>query len=87
MNSARQASPMTIRLSEERRTSILAQLTRFYSEEFDEQLSTFRAEQLLGFFIKRLGPAIYNQAVGDARAFMAKKLEDLDAEFYVPEDS
>ena len=54
--------------------------------EFDEQLSPYRAQRILDFFIKALGPPLYNQAISDARAFMSHKLDDLDAEFYQPED-
>ena len=76
---------MKINLTEDRKRALLSQLTAFYTENFDETLSPFRAEQLLEFFVKILGPPVYNQAVNDARSFMLAKLDDLDAEFYVPE--
>ena len=76
------AGPMRIRLTEERKRAILGALKGFYAEMFDEELSTFRAEETLRFFQKALGPPVYNQAIQDARAFMLEKLEDLDAEFY-----
>ena len=78
-------NPLRIKLSDERRTIILRTLTEFYKENFDENLSAFRAERLLDFFVKQLGPPIYNQAIADARAFMFEKLEDLDVEYYEPE--
>lgn len=74
--------PMRIRLSEDRKQAILRALRDFYLEVFDEELSTFRAEQILRFFVTTLGPPIYNQAIQDARGFMFEKLEDLDGEFY-----
>jgi uncharacterized protein (DUF2164 family) len=77
---------MRIRLSAERRAAILTQLERFFLTEFDEELSTYRAERILDFFVKTLGPSVYNQAIQDARKFMLERLEDLDAEFY-EEDS
>lgn len=77
---------MKIILSEDRKKSVTERLTDFYKTEFDENLSAFRAERLLEFFVKTLGPPLYNQAVGDARAFMQGKLEDLDSEFYCPEE-
>jgi uncharacterized protein (DUF2164 family) len=80
-------NPFKIILSEERSRVIRDRLTAFYKEEFDESLSAFRAERLLEFFLKTLGPPLYNQAMGDARAFMQQKLEDLDAEFYCPEEN
>jgi uncharacterized protein (DUF2164 family) len=79
-------SPMRIRLSDERRTILLRLLTEMYRTEFDEELSSYRAQQLLEFFVRMLGPQVYNQAIQDARGFMLEKLEDLDAEYYEPED-
>ena len=78
---------MRIRLSEERKEDILRRLTEMYSQEFDETLSRFRAEQILAFFLKRLGPAVYNQAIQDARGFMMDRLEDLDATFYEKDEN
>ncbi|MFC1495652.1 DUF2164 domain-containing protein [Thermodesulfobacteriota bacterium] len=75
-------NPAKINLTEDRRDGLLRSFIAFYKTEFDEELSQFRAEQIFDFFIKALGPAVYNQAVQDARAFMMEKLEDLDADFY-----
>ena len=77
---------MRIRLSDERRTILLKLLTEMYRTKFDEELSSYRAQQLLDFFVRLLGPQVYNQAIQDARGFMLEKLEDLDAEYYEPED-
>jgi uncharacterized protein (DUF2164 family) len=78
-------SPLRIKLSADRRAALIKLVTEFYAEHFDEELSEYRAERLLDFCIKQLGPPIYNQAISDARAFMHEKLEDLDVEFYEPE--
>ena len=77
--------PGRIRLEDDRKRSILVALTHFYAEEFDEVLSPFQAERLLEFFTRRLGPAVYNQGIQDAREFLLKKLEDLDVEFHEPD--
>lgn len=74
-----------IQLSPERKQMVVEDLHRFYRDAFDEDLSAFRAERLLEFFLKALGPPVYNQAIQDARAFMQEKLEDLDVEFYDPQ--
>ena len=86
MSTAKPGSPMRIDLSEERKQDLLKILNDFYSKEFDEELSPYRAHRILDFFIKALGPPLYNQAIADARAFMSQKLDDLDAEFYQPEE-
>ena len=55
-------------------------------DEFDEELSDFRADELVTFFLRRLGPAVYNQAISDARGYMLERLDDLDVEFREPEE-
>jgi uncharacterized protein (DUF2164 family) len=80
----RSQSPMRIRLSDERRTRMLDAIKRHYAE-FDEELSDFRAGGLLDFFVRELGPPVYNQAIRDAAAFMQEKLTDLEGEIYEPE--
>jgi uncharacterized protein (DUF2164 family) len=76
---------MTIKLSDERHGDLLGKLSAFYLEIFDETLSEYQAERLLDFFIRKLGPEVYNQAIQDSRKFMLEKLEDLDAEFVITE--
>ena len=78
-------SPTRIQLADERKAEILRQLTAMYAADFDERLTQFRAGKLLGFFLQHLGPAVYNQAIQDARKYMSDRLEDLDATFYVAE--
>ena len=76
------ASPQRIRLSPERRASLLAALQHHFEDEFDEPLSAFRAEGLVDFFVRHLGPAVYNQGVKDATGFMQEKLVDIEGEVY-----
>jgi len=78
---------MRIQLDEDRTQTIIRSLVEFYRKEFDEEISPFRAERLLKFFMKVLGPPVYNQAIQDARSFMIEKLDDLDAEFFEREEA
>lgn len=75
---------MGITLSEERRKQLLLHLEGFYLDEFDEELSAFRAERILDFALEAIGSHVYNQAVQDARAFMQRKLDELDVEVSAP---
>lgn len=78
---------MKIKLSDERRAAIRKALIDLFQEDFDQELSDFRAGEVLQFFVRSLGPVVYNQAISDARGFMLEKLDDLDAEFYVEDPS
>lgn len=76
---------MTLQIDQERRERLASRLKSFFLEEFDEELSPFRAGEVLDFCIGILGPQIYNQAVQDARGFMQQRLDDLEGEVYEPE--
>lgn len=75
---------MGIELTEERRERLIASVRGFHLDEFDEDVSPFRAEKLLDFFLENLGPAVYNQAVQDARKFMQTRLDEMDGEVWAP---
>jgi len=77
---------MAVKLDEARRAQLIEELQAHFKQNFDEQLSEFRAAQILEFFLGSLGPQVYNQAVQDARAFFQQKLDDLDGEVYLPEE-
>jgi uncharacterized protein (DUF2164 family) len=78
----RAESPMRIRLSDERRASLLRSVKEYFAANFDEPLSDFRAGALLDFFVRELGPPVYNQGVRDASGYMQDKLADIEGEIY-----
>lgn len=73
---------MPMNLDEDRRRQLIANLQGFYLQELDEEISVFRAEQVLDFLLDAIGPQVYNQAVQDARAYMQLKLDDLDGDVH-----
>jgi uncharacterized protein (DUF2164 family) len=72
-----------IKLSDERRDALVRAIQASFSADLDEDISTFKAEQILDLMVSAIGPAIYNQAVQDVRAHLQIKLDDLDGEVYV----
>jgi len=76
---------MRVRLSDERKAALIRLLRNHYEDEFDEEISDFRAEGLIDFFVRELGPPVYNQGVRDACAYMQGKLADVEGEVYEPE--
>lgn len=52
--------------------------------EFDEPLSSFRAEGLLDLMLREVGASLYNQGVRDTIAALQPKLTDLEAELSEP---
>ena len=76
---------MRVNLEDDRRRGLISALQTWYEDQLDEPLSEFRAEAILDFFVRELGPPIYNQAIRDAHDFIQDKLIDLEGEFYEPE--
>ncbi len=77
---------MRIELSGEHRDRIVRAVRVFFNEQLDFELSDFKAQRAVDFFVKELGAPVYNQAIRDAHGFIQEKLDDLDAEFYEPEE-
>jgi uncharacterized protein (DUF2164 family) len=77
---------MRIKLSADRRAGLLRAIKEHFAAEFDEPLSDFRANGLLDFFIRELGPPVYNQGVRDASSYMQQKLADIEGEVAEVED-
>ncbi len=73
---------MPIDLNEDRRADFKARLRAMFRSDFDEDLSDFRADEIMGLFLTTLGPAVYNQAVQDVRAHLQGKLDDLEGDVY-----
>ncbi|MCA8901401.1 MAG: DUF2164 domain-containing protein [Hyphomonas sp.] len=72
-----------LELSEDRREALAGHLIKLFAQEFDEDLSAFRAGEIVDLMLKTLGPAVYNQAVEDVRAHLQGKLDDLGGEVWV----
>ncbi len=77
---------MRIELSGERRERITRSMAKFFQDKLDQELSEFQVGLVLDFFVRELGAPVYNQAIRDAHGYMSDKLQDLEGEFYEPED-
>lgn len=68
-----------VKISKERREEMKSKIINYFLKERDEDLGELASELILDFFIKELGPSIYNQGVEDAQIYMRDKLDDLFA--------
>lgn len=76
---------MTIEISPEASKAAIVSIQRYFSENMDEKIGNLAAGALLGFFLKEIGPAVYNQAVADAQARLQARVMELDVEVYEDE--
>jgi uncharacterized protein (DUF2164 family) len=77
---------MKVRLTDERRERMLRSIKKFFAEALDHEIGDLAAGRILDFFVRELGAPVYNQAIQDARGFVQAKLDDLEGEFYEPEE-
>ena len=76
---------MTIEISPESSKAAIASIQRYFSENLDEEIGSLDAGALLGFFLKEIGPVVYNKAVSDAQTRLQARVMELDVEVYEDE--
>ena len=75
-----------IELNKERKQRLVRAIQDYFAEKLDQEIGPLAAALLLEFFVRELGPAIYNQAEKDAQAFVQDKVMDLDGVLFQPEE-
>ncbi|UUZ57484.1 DUF2164 domain-containing protein [Massilia sp. H-1] len=78
---------MTIEISSEASKAAIASIQRYFSENMDEPIGSLEAGSLLSFFLKEIGPVVYNKAIADAQARLQERVAELDVEVYEEEFS
>lgn len=68
-----------IELSPDARAKALASIQRFFAENMDEPIGDLKARLVLDYIVAEHGPAIYNQAIADARQYFEERSADLGA--------
>lgn len=76
-----------ITLSKQARTDAIASIRRYVEENFEEPIGDLKAGFFLDYFLKEIGPAVYNQAIHDAQARLAQHVADLDGALFAEEFS
>jgi len=70
---------VTIKLSKDNKKKLIASIQRYFEENMEDDIGDLKADLLLDYFLKEIGPIVYNQAVADAAAFFRERAADLDA--------
>jgi uncharacterized protein (DUF2164 family) len=73
----RDKPPITI--SDKAREQAIASIRRSFDENMDEKVGDLKAALFLDYILAEHGPAIYNQAIADARQFFDERSADLGA--------
>ena len=76
---------MTIALDPQTEAYLLSSIRRFFAEELDDDIGDLKARSVLDYFIREVGPSVYNQAISDAQATMTVAVADLAGNRFEPE--
>ncbi len=73
---------MPIKLQKDAQTYLAGSIKRFFAENLDEDIGDLKAAMVLEFFVREIGPSIYNQAIADAQDYMQDRVADLGGARY-----
>ena len=76
---------MALTIAPDKRTQLHASVKRYIIENFDADAGDLKARLMLDFCLQEIGAVVYNQAIGDAQAYMQGRLADLEAIYYADE--
>ena len=76
---------MTIEISKENRTELIASIQRYFEENMEEKIGNMTAGFLLDFLLEELGPIVYNQAVADVQERLQSRVLEVDIEVHEDE--
>lgn len=73
---------MPIELPKPTREQAIRSIERYFREHMDEPIGNVAAGGLLNFFLKEIGPSVYNRAVADAQERLLARVQELDIEVH-----
>jgi len=76
---------MAIELNKDAQTAIVVSIQRYFTEHLDTSIGNMQARSLLDYFLKEVGPSVYNQAIADAQQRLQARVLELDVECYEKE--
>ena len=65
-------------LSKEESQRAIEEIITYFESERDEEIGMIGAEDILEFFMEKVGPHIYNKGIEDARETVKKEAEETD---------
>jgi uncharacterized protein (DUF2164 family) len=76
---------MTLELSREARAEAIASIERYFRENMEAPIGNIAAGALLGFFLREIGPCVFNQAVAQVQERLQTRIMELDLEVHEDE--
>lgn len=74
---AREHTPLT--LSDDAKRQAIGSIRQFFASELDLDIGDLKAELVLDYMLREIGPSVYNTAIADAKTFFDERASDLAA--------
>ncbi len=74
-----------ITLETKAKKQAVASIRRYFAENLEQDIGDLKAGLLLDYFLREIGPCVYNAAIADAQVFVRDRLVDLEATCYEKE--
>lgn len=72
--------PLFFKLTKEQQQQMISEIQYFFSQERDEEISEFAAENVLRFVKESLAPHFYNAAISDVKHVVEQQFSSLEDE-------
>lgn len=73
---------MAIKIPAEKKRQVIYSIRKYFAENLEEEIGDLKADLILDFILKEIGPTVYNQAVSDAQVYFQDKTNDLELTVY-----
>ncbi|GIO57201.1 hypothetical protein J21TS7_55190 [Paenibacillus cineris] len=75
----------SMKLAKEQRDQAILQIQQFFEHERGEAIGELAADGVLDFFMTRIAPHVYNQALSDCRHVVSQRMISLEDDIYALE--
>ena len=69
---------MAIQLADDEKKQATVSIRRYFAEQLDQDVGDLKAQLLLDFFLKEIGPCIHNAALNRAEAYLRDRVADME---------
>ena len=76
---------MAITLTAEQKQQALASIRRYAADALELDIGDLKAGGRLEFFLREIGPSVYNRAIADAVRYVQERAMDLEGVHYEKE--
>ena len=78
-SNARTRDNLSLAIPDDARKQAVASIRHYFADELGQEIGDLKASLVLDYFLVEIAPAVYNQAIADAKMFFDERAADLGA--------